>query len=154
MKEIDHQNQRAGGASETTTGGSRSETIPAGNAPESAGPASFDQWALVELFGHQQIVGRVTECTQFGGAFLRVDVPEVKGVGAGYTRFYHPNAIYSLNPVDEQTARAMLTQSRFRNEPVKRYEVPMLSAGTDAPNPNADYCPNCQELEENCTCQR
>ena len=35
----------------------------------------FNEWALVELFGHQKIVGKVTEATLAGGAFLRVDVP-------------------------------------------------------------------------------
>jgi hypothetical protein len=32
----------------------------------------FNEWALVELFGHQKIVGKVTEATLASGAFLRV----------------------------------------------------------------------------------
>jgi len=96
-------------------------------------PESFDQWALVELFGHQQIVGKVTQTTQLGGAFLRVDVPTVKGVGEGYTRYFHPNAIYSINPLEEKVARSLLTQSRFRNEPVKTYDVPLLPDRDEEP---------------------
>jgi hypothetical protein len=36
----------------------------------------FDSWAVVELFGHQQIAGRVTEASIGGCSFLRVDVPD------------------------------------------------------------------------------
>lgn len=90
---------------------------------------SFDEWALVELFGHQKIVGRVTDSTIAGGAFLRVDVPEIKGEYASpaYTRFFSPGAIYSINPLSEETARALLIQSRFRNEPVDRFDLPQIA---------------------------
>lgn len=40
--------------------------------------ATFEQWCLVELFGHQQVVGLVSEQTIGGQAFIRVDVPAVK----------------------------------------------------------------------------
>lgn len=56
---------------------------------------SFSEWCLVELFGHQKIVGKVTEATMAGGAFLRVDVPAFNGSPA-FTRFYGPSAIYSI----------------------------------------------------------
>jgi len=64
---------------------------------------SFNEWALVELFGHQKIVGKVSEATLAGGAFLRVDVPAV-AENKPYTRFYGPGAIYSINPVVEEIA--------------------------------------------------
>src|SRR5262245_29699466 len=67
----------------------------------------FDEWALVELFGHQKIVGRVSEATLAGGAFLRVDVPAVDEHKA-FTRFYGPGAIYSINPVTEEIAKGLL----------------------------------------------
>jgi hypothetical protein len=86
--------------------------------------ASFDEWALVELFGHQRIVGRVTEATLAGGAFLRVDVPAFNG-SPGFTRFFGPSAIYSLNPVTEVVARGLM--ERYRNEPVSRFELPQVT---------------------------
>ena len=88
----------------------------------------FDEWALVELFGHQKIVGRVTEATLAGGAFLRVDVPAFNGAKA-FTRFYGPGAIYSINPVTEEIARGLMDQ--YRNEPVSRFELPQLAEKTE-----------------------
>lgn len=66
--------------------------------------ATFDTWAIVELFGHSKIAGRVTEQQIAGSTFLRVDVPDREGQ-PGFTRFYGANAIYALTPVDEEIAR-------------------------------------------------
>ena len=90
----------------------------------------FDEWALVELFGHQKIVGRVSEATLAGGAFLRVDVPALNDSPA-FTRFYGPGAIYSINPVSEDVARGMCAQ--YRNEPVSRWELPQLAEKASDP---------------------
>jgi hypothetical protein len=68
---------------------------------------SFDMWALVELFGHQKIAGRVSEQVIAGTGFVRVDVPET-GKQAGHTRFYNPTAVYGITPVDENVARAIV----------------------------------------------
>jgi len=90
-------------------------------------PESFDSWALVELFGHQKIVGRVTEATMAGGAFLRVDVPAVEENKA-FTRFYSPGAIYSINPITEEIAMGLV--QRYRHEPVSQFELPQLTEKT------------------------
>lgn len=84
----------------------------------------LDCWALVELFGHQKIVGKVTEATIAGGAFIRVDVPALEEKSA-FTRFFGPGAIYSLNPVTEAVAMELL--QRHRNEPVSEWDVPRLA---------------------------
>jgi hypothetical protein len=89
----------------------------------------FDSWALVELFGHQRIVGRVTEGTLAGGAFLRVDVPQIEEQEA-YTRYFGPSAIYSLNPLKEEVARQLLTMAAYRNAPVNEYAFPKLAERT------------------------
>lgn len=86
--------------------------------------SSFNEWALVELFGHQRIVGRVSEATLAGGAFLRVDVPAV-AENKAYTRFYGPGAVYSISPISEEIALQMV--SRCRNEPVSRFELPQIA---------------------------
>lgn len=91
---------------------------------ESTKPA-FNEWALVELFGHQKIVGKVSEASLAGGAFLRVDVPAQGADKPAYTRFFGPGAIYSINPVSEDIARGLLT--RYRNEPVSRFELPQIA---------------------------
>lgn len=104
---------------------------------------SFKEWALVELFGHQKIVGYVTEASMAGGAFLRVDVPAFDG-SPPFTRFFGPGAIYSINPITEAIARGLC--ERHRNEPVSRFDLPQIAEKV------ADYCPSCRELSHNCIC--
>ena len=63
-----------------------------------------DTWAIVELFGHTRIAGRLSEHTIGGCAFVRMDVPEVDGVPA-FTRLFGQGAIYSITFVAEDVAR-------------------------------------------------
>lgn len=86
-------------------------------------PEKFEQWAIVELFGHQRIAGLVTE-QQIGGCnFVRVDVPPVDG-NSGFTRCLGNGAIYALNFVTEDVARA--AAARFKCVPVTPFDLPEL----------------------------
>ena len=67
--------------------------------------AKFQFWGIVELFGHQMIIGKVYEETIGSENFIRVDVPETKNIAA-YTKFYGKGAIYAMTPTDEKTAIA------------------------------------------------
>lgn len=85
-------------------------------------PETFEEWALLELFGHQRLAGRVTEQQLGGASFVRVDVPaDGKRTGWKLSRLYNPSAIYSITPVTEETAR-MVAKS-IAAEPVTRWEV-------------------------------
>lgn len=69
-------------------------------------------WALVELFGHQRIVGMVTvDPVDFPG-MVRVDVPDLLKDGkvdrAGFTRYFGKSALYSVTPISEQSVRELL----------------------------------------------
>jgi len=86
---------------------------------------TFDNWCLVELFGHSRIAGRVTEETIGGCSFVRVDVPAVNDQPA-YTKFYGNGAIYAMSPVTEEVARA--AAASYRMVPVSVYEIPELRA--------------------------
>lgn len=79
----------------------------------------FEQWAMVELFGHQKIAGLVSEQSVGGCAFVRVDVPAVGDVSA-YTKLYGNAAIYAMTFVTEEVARAAAAAYRVR--PVSEYE--------------------------------
>jgi hypothetical protein len=72
----------------------------------------INSWALVELFGHQRIVGYFSQQTFPSGVLFRVDVPDLtkdgKTVRKGFTRYFGLGAIYSITPVDEQTVRELL----------------------------------------------
>jgi hypothetical protein len=70
----------------------------------------FESWAIVELFGHQQTAGKVTEQTIGGQGFVRVDVPTV-GTNQGFTRFFGPGAIYSIIPTEEKVVNAFLLRN-------------------------------------------
>jgi hypothetical protein len=62
-----------------------------------------EMWALVELFGHQRIAGKITQAELGSGELIRVDVPAVRD-RAALTKFYNVKAIYGITPVDEATA--------------------------------------------------
>ena len=66
-------------------------------------PTSFEVFALVELFGHNKIAGKVSEQVIAGTGFVRVDVPDTTRKPA-HTRFFNPSAIYSITPVEESVA--------------------------------------------------
>lgn len=86
----------------------------------------FDQWALVEVFGHQRFAGRVTEQSIGGCSFVRVDVPAHEAGGEmvpAYTKLFGQGAIYSITPISEDVARAALR--RITSEPLSVY-IPEL----------------------------
>ena len=69
-------------------------------------------YALVELFGHQRIVGLMTvDPAEFPG-MVRVDVPDLTKDGKverkGFTRYIGRAAIYGVTPIDEATVRMLL----------------------------------------------
>ncbi len=90
----------------------------------------YASWAIVELFGHQQIAGHLSEQTIGGGTFLRVDVPESR-CSAGYTKFFGAGAVYAITPTTEELAR--LAADRLQVVPVDPWVVPtrQLPAGDD-----------------------
>lgn len=96
------------------------------------------QWAIVELFGHQRIAGAISEQVLGSASFVRVDVPELDikerafdhAAGAwvdrpvkiaAHTRSFGAAAIYSINWVDEITARIAAAGTKHR--PVSEYTV-------------------------------
>lgn len=78
----------------------------------------FDTFALVELFGHQKIAGRVTEQVVAGQGFIRVDVPETTRAGS-FTRLFGTSAIYSITPISEDLMKQ--AAERIYVEPVTVY---------------------------------
>lgn len=86
---------------------------------------SFESWCIVELFGHQQIAGLVSEQQIAGQGFVRVDVPATEG-REGFTRLFGAGAIYSLIPTSEAIATRYAT--RLDSRPIAPYMLaPMAS---------------------------
>jgi hypothetical protein len=80
----------------------------------------LDLWALVELFGHSKIAGRITEQNIAGTNMLRVDVPETSTQPA-FTRFLGSSAIYAINPTDEATAKYYA--DKLQTRPIDSWDV-------------------------------
>lgn len=94
---------------------------------ESSG--GFDQWAVLEIMGHQRFAGRVTEQVIAGGAFLRVDVPAVED-RPEFCKLFGASAVFCITPCDETTARNIAAGMRER--PLPLYASPAPRIGVSA----------------------
>lgn len=79
---------------------------------QSKPPETLKSWALVELFGHQRIVGLVTvDPIDFPG-MIRVDVPNLVKEGVivrqGFTRYLGRGALYAVSPITQESAMELL----------------------------------------------
>ena len=116
---------------------------------------SFETWAIVEILGHRQFAGFVSEQAIGGTSFIRVDVPEVfaerqDGTRAGlsqevlpaFTKLLGAGSIYAISPCTEETARAFASRLQTRSFSV--YEAPRLaSPATVTASPEEKYCVDC-----------
>ena len=81
---------------------------------------AFDQWAIVDVMGHQRYVGRVSEQVIAGTGFVRVDVPKTDKTEP-WTKLIGTSSIYAITPVSEEIAKAMANHRQ--TEPVTPYEL-------------------------------
>jgi len=63
---------------------------------------AYEGWAILEVMGYRQRVGRVQEVEMYGGKMLRIDL-ELEG--GDVTEFYSCASIYALRPLSEEVAR-------------------------------------------------
>lgn len=80
-----------------------------------------EAWAVVDLFGHTRIAGRISEHVIGGCSFVRVDVPSVNGL-AEFTELYGQGAIYAIRFVAEEIARGVA--EKLQRRPVSVYDLP------------------------------
>jgi hypothetical protein len=83
----------------------------------------FEQWAVVDLFGHQRLAGRVTEQVIAGTGFLRIEVP--RDDGTSVTKLQNPKSVYSLQPCSEEVAREC-AKRLIGIEPIRPMEFKQL----------------------------
>lgn len=65
-------------------------------------------WAMVEMLGHRQIIGQLSEVTVAGAPMLRVDVPSEPP----RTTLIAPASLYAITPISEEQARASASPRR------------------------------------------
>ena len=82
--------------------------------------SNFEIFAIVELFGHAVIAGKVTEQRIGGQDFIRVDVPGIDGQD-GFTKFFGTGAIYAITPTDEATT--IEATKGLKPEPIDIYKI-------------------------------
>jgi hypothetical protein len=80
----------------------------------------FEVWAIVELFGHQKMAGKVSEQTIAGSSMVRIDVPNTEKVPA-FTRLLNVSAIYAINPTTEEIAVGYA--ERIQSQPISVYDA-------------------------------
>jgi hypothetical protein len=76
--------------------------------------------AVVELFGHQKMAGKVSEQTIGVATFVRIDVPETTSQPS-FSRLVNPSAIYAINPVTEDVMKLMAEQ--ITSKPIESWDI-------------------------------
>lgn len=66
---------------------------------------AYEGWAIIELLGHRQRLGKVSEAEIYGGKLIKIDIP-VKELNGDYvTEYYGCASIYALRPISEDIAQ-------------------------------------------------
>lgn len=92
-------------------------------------------WAIVEVMGHAQYAGRVSEFTGLGVPLVRVEIPAVDGVPA-HEKLLGAASIFRITPCTEETARAVARS--FRVRPLALCCLPSVEPGRVLGRPDED----------------
>jgi hypothetical protein len=102
-----------------------------------AGEESMDFWALVEIFGHTKVAGRVTTRKVGVNVMIQVDVPKGK-TDFSHSQLFSPAAIFSINPTTETWCRRFAKQaSEYGHSPLPYIpeERQIADAESETPEP-------------------
>lgn len=81
----------------------------------------FEMWARVDLFGHNQRVGKLSVTNTGVEILYRLDIPSRDG--GTTTEFYGKGAVYSIMPVSEEAAR-LIAQKLGPLAPITMWDLP------------------------------
>jgi hypothetical protein len=99
----------------------------------------LETWAIVEVMGHKQFAGYVTEQTFGSASLIRCDVPETDQGGMftkPYSKLIGVSSIYCITPCTEAIARAAAQQLERFNNPIP-VDFP-VSRQLVSPTPSSD----------------
>lgn len=101
----------------------------------------FDSWAILELFGHRRLAGRVSEQDLAGGRLLRIDIYGDGDHEADIvaSQLYGHGAIFSLTPCDETVARQA---ARWCSRPLAELGIGLDDEGDD----ELEACDGCDSM--------
>lgn len=116
---------------------------------EAAAQTDTGDWAIVEVFGHRRLAGRISEEERFGAKMLRIDVPTVeftepstehpqgeRYVAGWTTQWYGGASLFSVTPSDEVSAlraRAPYPPHRLTSLPTPSTPEPSLDDDEERP---------------------
>lgn len=80
----------------------------------------FEMWARVDLFGHNQRVGKLSITNTGVEILYRLDIPAKDGFT---TEFYGKGAVYSILPVSEDAAR-LIASRMGPPAPISQWDLP------------------------------
>ena len=80
----------------------------------------FEIFALISLFGHKRLAGKVTLQVLGNLTMLRVDIPETTKVPA-FTKYINPSAIYTMDPITEDLMHTLAES--FKEQPIEAYNI-------------------------------
>lgn len=92
---------------------------------------TFEGWCIVELFGHQQIAGKVSEKSMFGTTLMRIEVPATSERPA-FTKFYGGGAVYAITPVEQAVAVAMA--EALNEPPIQEWRLKTIDTSRKLPS--------------------
>ena len=96
---------------------------------------SFEEWCVLELYGHRRLAGKVTDAVIGGASFIRIDIPAKDGKKT--TQFYSPAAVYAITPTTEEIATLIAINTE--PEPVNKWEIThMLESAKESAYKRAD----------------
>jgi hypothetical protein len=87
---------------------------------------TLDTWAILELFGHKRLAGKISEHVLGSSALIRCDVPATETLNsdgtkretAAYSKLVGPGAIYCITPCTEEVARLAAKEIERYNDPI------------------------------------
>lgn len=104
------------------------------------------QWCLLELLGHRQRAGWLSEEEIAGAKFLRIDIPQ-EGDPPTRPEWYSVQAVYAIHPSDEETVRKL-------NAPRLALKALPVSERDFDPDDLWDYDPEEADAEEDAAQER
>lgn len=92
-------------------------------------------WAIVEVMGHAQYAGRLSEYSELGVPLVRVEIPATENQPA-FEKLLGASSIFRITPTTEDVARAAAEQ--FCVRPLSLVALPSLQPSRPALPPSDD----------------
>jgi len=98
-----------------------------------AGAEEINSWALLELFGHSKVAGRLTSRKLGTEIMFQVDVPRGEKEFS-HTELYSPKAVFAIKPTTEDWCRRWAT---YASSEMMRDILPYVPANRQLNGPPA-----------------